>query len=923
MSAPTIQTSNPQLEDAVGKLAQSPDGIDSAKSVTTPQNFHGDNNNKNNNDAPSDEKERRLLDYVSKMDELRKTTGPEGFRIQQGLKVKGIIKNLLVDSDKIEEHINLGENELFFKGDEAFFTSQNETEVNQLLARQAEELRALKNLQEQLIKDRCERKEAKRFQRELQRESKLKDSIIHDQDAAHKTAKEVKTILSEHLQRIEQLVSHTEEKHKKQLAQLSDSQDRKISDQRILMELQCRNLAEDEKNDQMKEFHFKINHQKSIDKKVTDQLRERQAMELRHLKDRMDMETMMKEELSTIKANLLVVQQQTARSQRLEYVTEKDRIDASCEAQKVIKLQVEDNIQVNKLLSHQRQQVRLLKRDQKSRKQKRLRTWALVTGRNMEVSASGLHSKGSESRDSDSAELTRSSSGNSINVGGGRLDIMAAPKEGVDSFETDTDAQNNFLDNQQKLMTDKVKRMRDQLQGLALRHKLILEQLVEKQKIELKEKENTFTKDRMELEWNQDVEIKDMNQSHEHELQEANAIYAHELEMEAQVRSVETKALQERKVLNSLLDTVVDGVISIDPLGIIKRFNSAAEKMFKLSASEAIGQNIKKLMPKEHSVNHDEYLYNYLSTGIRKVIGIGRQLNGVKSDGTLFPINLAVSEVVEEGLHLFTAIVRDLTEQNAHEARIKAEEERQQAEMKILLDNLAVAKQKSTNLLGSMLPNDIADRIMQGEIIKPEQFTGCTIFFSNIVGFSEIAAECKSHDIVNLLNDLYTYFDSVVDHHDVYKVETVGSAYLVVSGIPNRNGDRHACEIADMSLSLLSGIHSSFKVRHLPGLKLQLRIGMHSGPCVSGVVGTKMPRYCLFGDTVNTASRMESAGSPMRIQVSEPAFKILKNAGGYHIEKRGEVSVKGKGNMVTYWLLGKDGFDKPLPKPEDWPVIAQ
>ncbi|KAA0193988.1 hypothetical protein HAZT_HAZT009464 [Hyalella azteca] len=212
----------------------------------------------------------------------------------------------------------------------------------------------------------------------------------------------------------------------------------------------------------------------------------------------------------------------------------------------------------------------------------------------------------------------------------------------------------------------------------------------------------------------------------------------------------------------------------------------------------------------------------------------------------------------------------------------------------------------------------VTQKLISGLPVVAEAFDNVTIYFSDIVGFTSLSAESSpmqastpTHvdnalQIVDMLNALYSLFDKRIMEFEVYKVETIGDAYMVVSGLPTPNGTRHVKEISRMALALLNAV-TTFRIPHRPEKQLQLRIGVHSGPCVAGVVGQKMPRYCLFGDTVNTASRMESYGQPMKIHISSSTQELLKqHYPQFRLELRGPVEMKGKGVVTTYWLNGEE-----------------
>ncbi|XP_078670751.1 soluble guanylate cyclase 88E-like isoform X4 [Branchiostoma floridae x Branchiostoma belcheri] len=256
------------------------------------------------------------------------------------------------------------------------------------------------------------------------------------------------------------------------------------------------------------------------------------------------------------------------------------------------------------------------------------------------------------------------------------------------------------------------------------------------------------------------------------------------------------------------------------------------------------------------------------------------------------------------------------TQQSAELKLALDQEQQKSSKLEESMRMLDVEMKKTDELLYQMIPKAVADRLRKGEASVEtceshaayfQVFQEVTILFSDVVGFTKICSRITPMQVVSMLNSMYTLFDQLTEKHNVYKVETIGDAYMVVSGAPEKTRF-HAHYVADMALDMLRSM------KHLQdpstGDTLQIRIGVHSGMVVAGVVGLKMPRWCLFGDTVNTASRMESSGQGMHIHISETTKAHLDEE-PYVIVERGTVTIKGKGEMKTYWLKEKSG-DEPV-----------
>ncbi len=220
--------------------------------------------------------------------------------------------------------------------------------------------------------------------------------------------------------------------------------------------------------------------------------------------------------------------------------------------------------------------------------------------------------------------------------------------------------------------------------------------------------------------------------------------------------------------------------------------------------------------------------------------------------------------------------------------------ERKQAE-----DALREEQEKSEKLLLNILPQAIAERLKKNETTIAEYFPEVTVLFADIVGFTHLATIMPPIDLVELLNKIFSRFDLLCEQHGLEKIKTIGDAYMVVGGLPDPRAD-HAEAIAQMALDMQTEI-ARFNANNKK--YFSIRVGIHSGPVVAGVIGIKKFIYDLWGDTVNIASRMESHGLSWRIQVSETTYKLLEHK--YLFQERGIIDVKGKGGMRTYLLIGK------------------
>jgi len=244
----------------------------------------------------------------------------------------------------------------------------------------------------------------------------------------------------------------------------------------------------------------------------------------------------------------------------------------------------------------------------------------------------------------------------------------------------------------------------------------------------------------------------------------------------------------------------------------------------------------------------------------------------------------------------------EIQRQKTEEERLRkiAEEQRQLVEKQ--RDEIDVARRRSDELLENILPSEIAVELKQKGNVDPVLLQEVTVLFADFVGFTKASSTRSPSEIVSVINTYFTAFDAITQLHGVEKIKTIGDAYMLASGVPSGN-PIHAKKVIEVAMEMLKAVHDiKLSAQDESAPVFDLRIGINSGPVIAGIVGVKKFQYDIWGDTVNTASRMETASEPGRINISESTYELVKEF--FHCEYRGEIEVKGKGKVKMYFVTG-------------------
>ncbi|MEB3283376.1 MAG: adenylate/guanylate cyclase domain-containing protein [Lyngbya sp.] len=350
-------------------------------------------------------------------------------------------------------------------------------------------------------------------------------------------------------------------------------------------------------------------------------------------------------------------------------------------------------------------------------------------------------------------------------------------------------------------------------------------------------------------------------------------------------RKITEEALKTNEAkLRHVIHNVSSAIVQWDRSGQILFINEYGLNFFGYQESEILGQQLMgTLIPDVETSGRDlrNLIENICQNPEQYIV---HENENIRSNGERVWVTWVNQPIFDKNGHLIEvlSVATDTTERRLAEEALRLERE------------------KSEQLLLNIFPKKIVEKLKQEKQgLIAEKYDEVSILFADLVNFTALSERLTPIQLVKLLNEIFSTFDQLAEGLDLEKIKTIGDAYMMAAGLPLPRED-HAEAIADMALSM------QLVVDHFPfayGETLQIRIGIHTGTVVAGVIGTHKFIYDLWGDTVNVAYRMESSGEPGKIQVTEAFYERLKDE--YLFEKRGEITIKGKGKMMTYWLIGR------------------
>ena len=343
-------------------------------------------------------------------------------------------------------------------------------------------------------------------------------------------------------------------------------------------------------------------------------------------------------------------------------------------------------------------------------------------------------------------------------------------------------------------------------------------------------------------------------------------------------QEIESLIQEQNKRFQVICSSKNDAIITSDETKRILFWNKGAEFIFGYSSNEAVGQPLTLIIPGHLHQRHDEGIERMNQRKEPRVLGKVLELKGIKKSGEEFPIELTLGSWDNDGKRYYSGIIRDITEKK------KAEE--------IILDE----KKKSDELLLNILPKQVADELKINGKATTKIFESVTILFTDFKDFTSMSTSISPVKLVEELNEIFSHFDDIMEVNQLEKIETIGDAYFAACGVPVENED-HAFHCIEAARQMFRYLEERNKINEL---QWKMRAGLHSGPVVAGVVGKKKYAYDLFGDTVNTASRMETNGEVGKINISETTYELIK--GKYNCIHRGQINAKGKGNLNMYFV---------------------